>query len=52
MVEYLTRYRGLQVRASPEALRCVLEQDTIVCLVQVQPWKTRPDMTEKVLTGT
>ena len=29
----------------------VLEQDTICCLVLVQPKKTCPDMTEKLLTG-
>ena len=51
MVECLTGDRGLQVRASPEALHFVLEQDTIVCLVIVQPWKTRPDMTEKNVDG-
>ena len=28
MVECLTRYRWLRVRASPEALRCVLEHET------------------------
>ena len=33
------------VRASPE-------QDTSLCLVLVQPRKTRPNMTEKMLTGT
>ena len=29
VVEFLTRDRGLWVRASPEALHCVLEQDTL-----------------------
>ena len=24
----------------------------ILCLVLVQPWKTRPDMSEKIMTGT
>ena len=31
---------GLCVLASPEALRCALEQDTILCLVLVQPRTT------------
>ena len=53
MVECLTCYRGLQARASPEALRCVLEQDTIVCLVLTSSTlEDRPDITEKMLTGT
>ena len=42
---------GMWVQASPEALCCVLEQD-FLCLVLVQPRKTCPDMTEKLLTGT
>ena len=34
------------------ALCCVLEQDTfILVLVLVQPRKTRPDISEKLLTG-
>ena len=33
-----------------EALHCVLEQDTILCLELVQSRKTHPDMTEKLLT--
>ena len=34
------------------ALRCVLEQDTfILVLVMIQPRKTRPDISEKLLTG-
>ena len=34
------------------ALSCVLEQDTfILVLVLVQPRKTRPDISEKLLTG-
>ena len=32
-----------------ESLCCVLEQDTFHCLVLVQPRKTCPDMTEKLL---
>ena len=39
--------KGLQVRAPQEALRCVFEQDTLVCLVLVQPRKTHPDINEK-----
>ena len=44
----------LLVRVSPpaESLWCVCEQETIRCYVLVQPRKTRPDMTEKLLTGT
>ena len=41
-----TQEEGLQVQVSPDALHCVLEQD----LVLVQPRKTRPKITEKVLT--
>ena len=45
---------GLLVQASLETLCCVLEQDTLVLakLVLVQPRKTRPDKTEKLLTET
>ena len=39
---------GLRFRASPEALCC---RHFILCLVLVQHKKTRPDMTEKMLTG-
>ena len=43
---------GLWVRASLEALPCVLEQDTsLSALALVQPRKTHTDMTEKLLTG-
>ena len=46
--------KGLLVD-SPQAelLCCVLEQDTFLCLVLVQPRRTGnlPDMTEKLLTG-
>ena len=38
VVECLTQDRGLQVRASFEALRCVLEQ-YILCLVLLQTQK-------------
>ena len=48
VVECLTRDPGLQVRASLEAMCCVLEQG----IVLVQPRKTHSDMTEKVFTGT
>ena len=34
-----------------ESQCCVLEQDTVHCLVLVQPRKIRPDVTEKLLTG-
>ena len=35
------------------SLCCVFEQDTYYpCLELVQPRKTRPDITEKLLTGT
>ena len=47
--------KGLLVRVSPpsESLFCVHQQDTFYLqLVLVQPRKTRPDMTEKLLTGT
>ena len=42
------------VKDSTEAMPCVLEQDTILWLVLVQPRKTVncPGMTEKLLTGT
>ena len=39
---------GLQVRASPKAPRCVLEQDT---LLSAQPRKTRPDIIENCWMG-
>ena len=38
----LMEIEGLQVWASMEALCCVLEQDTILCLVMVQPRKSVP----------
>ena len=38
---------GRHVRASPVSLCCVLEQDTFL----VQPSMTRPDITERLLTG-
>ena len=43
-LQCLTLLRDCGVRASPEALHCVLN------LVLVQPRKTRPNMTEKLLT--
>ena len=45
---------GLWVRASSLSLHCVLEQDIYInpCLVLVQPRKTHPDITEKLLTVT
>ena len=52
VVECLLRFEGLWVRVLLEGLHCVLEQDTILCLVLVKPKKTHPDMTEKLLTGT
>ena len=36
------------ITTSPASLCCVLEQDTEL----VQPRKTRPNITEKLLTGT
>ena len=39
----------LLVKDSTEALCCVLEQDSILCIVQVQ--QNHPDMAEKLLTG-
>ena len=47
------RIEGLLVQASPllKSLCCVLEQNTIRCLVLVKPRKTCPCMTEKLLTG-
>ena len=42
-----------RVWASPEALCCVLEQDTLSSAKYwVQPRKTSPDMTEELLTQT
>ena len=54
VVEGLTRDRGVAVRVSQEAPRCVLEQDSqlILSFVLVQSRKARPDTTEKLLTGT
>ena len=40
-----------RVRASPESLRCVLEQDINPCLVLVQPRKICPFITERLLMG-
>ena len=39
---------GLLVQDLPESLCCIHERDT---LVLVQPMKTSPDMTEKLLTA-
>ena len=50
VVDCLTRDRGPRVRASP-ALSCCARQ-IFPCLVLVQPRKTRPDITETLLTGT
>ena len=42
-----------QAQASPASLSCVLEQDTFyTCLVLVQPRKTRPNVTARLLNGT
>ena len=41
--------KGLQVRASPASLLTVRHINS--CLVLVQPRKTCPDITEKLLTG-
>ena len=48
-----SRSRGCGFEQSPEAVCCVLEQDTLSssCLVLVQSRKTHPDMTKKLLTG-
>ena len=44
---------GLRVKASPEALHCVFEQDTLYpCLVLIKHRIGRRDTTEKMLTGT
>ena len=51
MVECLTRDRDVAGLIASETLPCVLEQDTIHSLVLLLPRKTRPDITEKVLTG-
>ena len=55
MVKCLTLDRGtegLRVRASPASLCCVLEQDTLnPSLVLVQPRRTRPFITERLLMG-
>ena len=39
------------VRASLASLRCVLEQDTLILSVMVQPRKTRPYIIERMLMG-
>ena len=45
---------GLLVRDSCVPVLCSLSRHIISCLVLVPSWKTgnRPDMTEKLLTGT
>ena len=41
------------IQASPKAMHCVLEQDTLsASKVLVQPRKTSPKTTEKLLTET
>ena len=42
---------GPRVRASPASLLCVLEQEHNPSLVLVQPRKTRPFITERLLMG-
>ena len=47
VVECLTQGQGVQVRASLASLCCVLDPS----LVLVQPRKTRPHITERMLMG-
>ena len=42
---------GPQVRTSPVSLHCVLDQDINPSLVLVQPRKTCPFITERLLMG-
>ena len=53
MVERRTPEREMRVRNLPQPC-CVLEQDTLLPVILVIPRKQwqRPDMTEKLLTGT
>ena len=52
VVECLAGDRGPWVRASRVSLCCVLEQDTLInSLVPVQPRKTHPYITERLLMG-
>ena len=51
MVECLTRDRRVWVRSSPASLRCVLKSDINPRLVLVQPRKTCPFITERLLMG-
>ena len=47
----LDRRRGSRVLASQVSLHCVLEQDINPSLVLVQPRKTCPYITERLLMG-
>ena len=52
VVECLTRDRGAAGRASLASMRCVLEKEhNYPSLVLDQPRKTRPFITERLLTG-
>ena len=46
------RVASLSLISGGVTVLCFLEQDTICCLVLVQPRKTCPDITEKLFTGT
>ena len=54
MVQWLSfrlRVEGSLLRDLPEVLCCILEQDTL-SPVSAQKESHRPDMTDKLLTGT
>ena len=53
MIECLTRDRGVAGSSlNGGTALCPWARHLILCLVLIQPRKTRPDMTENVLTGT
>ena len=55
VVEFLIdlRPRGCGFEPHQRLCICVLKQDTLILAsILVQPRKTRPDITEKLLTGT
>ena len=51
VVECLTLDREVAGSSLTGGTACVLEQGFILCLVLVQPRKTHPNITEKLLTG-
>ena len=53
VVECLTRDKGLVGTSfTAGTVLCPWAWHFILCLVLVQPWKTHPNMTENLLTGT